>query len=211
MTRRISRVISDARTRPRTGDEVAGPAVPDADGPGEPPQYEPPAASGRSGRTPFALLSRALGVLLVLLLAGLGYLWVTRPTPSSIRVADYAGALEGARSAVIDLTSFDYLTLDDNLRQIQAVTTGDLRKESTDKLNQNRKTIVDSQAVFSTKVLENGAGVTKVSSKAATVVMVIETTQKTKASTQAQVTRFRIEVQMSKVNGRWLMSGISGR
>ena len=43
------------------------------------------------------------------------------------------------------------------------------------------------------------------------MVLVIETTQKTKASTQAQVTRYRIEVQMSKVNGRWLLSGISGR
>jgi Mce-associated membrane protein len=185
--------------------------VPDADGPLDPPQDEPRAASSRGGRTPLAVLAGALGVLLVLLLAGLGYLLATRPAPSSVRVADYPTALEGARSAVIDLTSFDYLTLDDNLRQIQAVTTGDLRKESTDKLNQNRKNIVASQAVFNTKVLENGAGVTKATSKAATVVMVIETTQKTKASKQAQVTRFRIEVQMVKVNGRWLMSGISGR
>lgn len=204
-------MTSDARTRSRPEDDVAGPAVPDADGPGDPPQDESRAASGGGGRTPLSRLAGALAVLLVLLLAGLGYLWVSRPTPSSISVADYPGALEGARSAVIDLTSFDYLTLDDNLRQIEAVTTGDLRKESTDKLNQNRKTIVDSQAVFNTKVLENGAGVTKVTSNAATVVMVIETTQKTKASTQAQVTRFRIEVQMVKVNGRWLMSGISGR
>lgn len=204
-------MISDARTRPRPDDDVAGPADPDAGGPGDPPQDESRTESGRSGRTPLNVLAGALAVLLVLLLAGLGYLWATRPATSSISVADYPGALEGARSAVIDLTSFDYLTLDDNLRQIQAVTTGDLRKESTDKLNQNRKTIVDSQAVFNTKVLENGAGVTKVTSKAATVVMVIETTQKTKASTQAQVTRFRIEVQMVKVNGRWLMSGISGR
>jgi Mce-associated membrane protein len=204
-------VISDARARPWADDDVAGPALHDADGPGDPPENEPAAASGRNGRSPLAVLAGALAVLLVLLLAGLGYLWVTRPAASSIGVSDYAGALEGARSGVVDLTSFDYLTFDDNLRQIKAVTTGDLQTASLKALSDRRKDITASQAVVNTKVIEGGAGVTKVTSKAATVVMVIETTQRTKASKQAQVTRYRIEVQMSKVNGRWLMSGISGR
>jgi hypothetical protein len=204
-------VINDARARPRADDDVAGAPVPDAAGPGGPSRSESPATVGRSGRRPLALLTQALAVLLVLLLAGLAYLWVTRPAASSIRVADYVGALEGARSDVVDLTSFDYLTLDDDLRQIQAVTTGDLRKESTDRLNASRKTLLDSQAVTNTKVIEGGAGVTKATSEAATVVLVIEATQKTKASTQAQVIRYRIEAQMSRVNGRWLLSGISGR
>jgi hypothetical protein len=204
-------VISDARARPRADDDLTGTDVPDADGPGGPADDGSSAPAGRRAGGASTVLARALAVLLVLLLAALGYLWVTRPATSSIRVADYVGALEGARSGVVDLTSFDYLTLDDNLRQIKAVTTGDLQKESVAKLNQSRKSITDSQAVFSTKVLEGGAGVTKATSSAATVVLVIETTQKTKASTQAQVTRFRIEVQMSKINGRWLLSGISGR
>ena len=204
-------MISDARARPRADDDVEVPAVSDADGPAGPPRDESPAALGRGRRAPFALLAQALAVLLVLLLAGLGYLWVTRPATSSIRVADYVGALEGARSDVVDLTSFDYLTLDDDLRQIQAVTTGDLRKESMDRLNASRKTLLDSQAVTNTKVIEGGAGVTKATSDAATVVLVIEATQKTKARTQAQVTRYRIEAQMTKVGGRWLLSGISGR
>jgi Mce-associated membrane protein len=202
-------VTSDARARPRTDDDLAGTAAPDVDEGGGSPRDE--SGSGRGGRMPFALLTRALAVLLVLLLAGLGYLWVTRPAPSSIQRADYVGALEAARSGVIDLTSFDYLTLDDNLRQIKAVTTGDLQTESLKALGDRRKDITSSQAVVNTKVIEGGAGVTKATSNAATVVLVIETTQKTKASTQAQVTRYRIEVQMSKVNGRWLLSGISGR
>jgi Mce-associated membrane protein len=202
-------VTSDAQARPRADDDLAGTAVPDAhEGGGS---SRDGVAAGRSGRTPSALLTRALAVLLVLLIAALGYLWFTRPAPSSIQRGDYVGALEGARSGIIDLTSFDYLTFDDNLRQIKAVTTGDLQTESLKALNDRRKDITSSQAVVSTKVIEGGAGVTKATSKAATVVLVIETTQKTKASTQAQVTRYRIEVQMSKVNGRWLLSGISGR
>jgi hypothetical protein len=204
-------VISDARTRPRADDDLAGTAVTDADEPGRPPRDEPPTAAGRGAGLPFALLGRALAVLLVLLLAGLGYLWATRPAPSSIRVGDYVGALEGARSGIVDLTSFDYLTFDDNLRQIKAVTTGDLQKDSLQALSDRRKDITASQAVVSTRVIEGGAGVTKATSNAATVMLVIETTQKTKASTQAQVTRYRIEAQMSKINSRWLLSGISGR
>ncbi len=164
-------------------------------------------AGGGSG--PRVALVPVLAVLLVLLLAGAGFLWFTRPATSSIKTTDYVGVLEAARSGVVDLTSFDYLTLDQDLRQIQNVSTGDLRKESTDTLNKNRKTITDSQAVVSTKIL--GAGVTKADSSNGTVVLVIETTQKTKASSQAQVSRYRIEVQMSKVGGRWLMSGITGR
>ena len=164
---------------------------------------------GGARRGPTFPVVPVLSVLLVLLLAAAGFLWFTRPATSSIKTADYVGALEAARSGVVDLTSFDYLTLDDDLRQIQHVSTGDLRKESTDTLNKNRKTITDSQAVVSTKVL--GAGVTKATSDRGTVVLVIETTQKSKASSQAQVTRYRIEVQMSKVGGRWLLSGITGR
>jgi Mce-associated membrane protein len=204
-------VINDARTRPRADDDVQDTAVPDTDGPAGSQPTGSPAATARNGRTPVTLLAQVLAVLLVLLLAGLGYLWVTRPATSSIRVADYVGALEAARSGTVDLTSFDYLTLDDNLRQIKAVTTGDLQTESLKALDGRRKDITTSQAVVNTKVIEGGAGVTKATSTAATVVLVIETTQKTKASIQAQVTRFRIEVQMSKANGRWLLSGIAGR
>jgi hypothetical protein len=43
------------------------------------------------------------------------------------------------------------------------------------------------------------------------VLLVIESTQKTKASTQPTVVRYRIQVELQKVNGRWLLSGVSGR
>ena len=200
-------MINDARARPRADDATEDTGVTGVDGSGAP--DEDFSSIGR--RSPSVLVARALAVLLVLLLAGMGYLWVTRPATSSIRVADYVGALEGARSGVIDLTSFDYLTLDDNLRQIKAVTTGDLQTQSLKALTDRRKDITDAQAVVNTKISDGGAGVTKASGTSATVVLVIETTQKTKASTQATVTRFRIEVQMKKLNGRWLLSGITGR
>jgi Mce-associated membrane protein len=150
-----------------------------------------------------------LAVLLVLLLAGCGYLWVTRPGGSAVRTDAYVGALQAARSGIVDVASFDYLTLDEDIQQIRRVTTGDLQKESVDQLDQRRQQITDSEAVVDTKVV--GAAVGAADADTATVFAVIQSTQKSKASQQAQVQRYRIEVDLTRVDGRWLLSGITGR
>jgi Mce-associated membrane protein len=149
-----------------------------------------------------------LAALLVLLLAGVGFLWFTRPGASAVRTGDYVGALEAARSGVVDMTSFDYLTLDDDLEQIRRVTTGDLKKEAVDQLDSRRKQITDSQATVNTTVIT--AGVTKADATDATVLLVIQSTQKSTASEQAEVLKYRIRVEMEKKGGRWLLSGIAG-
>jgi hypothetical protein len=149
-----------------------------------------------------------LAVLLVLLLAGVGFLWFTRPGTSSVRADDYVDVLQAARSEVVDMTSFDYLTLDDDIVQIKRVTTGDLQKEAVDQLDSRRQQITDSQATVNTEVV--GAGVTSAGAKHATVLLVIQSTQKSSASEQAEVLRYRIRVEMEKKGGRWLLSGIAG-
>ncbi|SCX46861.1 hypothetical protein SAMN03159343_1880 [Klenkia marina] len=150
-----------------------------------------------------------LGALLVLLLAGTGYLLVTRPGTSSVSTDDYVDALQAARSGIVDVASFDYLTLDDDITQIEAVTTGDLRSESVDQLNSRRQDITTAQAVVNTEVV--GAAVGAAGDGSATVYMVIQSTQTSSASQQAQVQRYRIEVDLTQEDGRWLLSGISGR
>jgi len=161
------------------------------------------------GRTrPSLPLVPVLAVLLVLLLAGVGFLWFTRPGSSSVTTDDYVDALQAARSGVVDMTSFDYLTLDDDIEQIKRVATGDLRTEAADQLDSRRQQITDSQATVNTEVV--GAGVTRANSTDATVVLVIQSTQKSTASEQAQVVRYRIQVELKKEDGRWLLSGIAG-
>jgi hypothetical protein len=149
-----------------------------------------------------------LAVLLVLLLAGVGFLWFTRPGTSSVTTEDYADALLAARSGVVDMTSFDYLTLDDDIEQIKRVATGDLRDEAVEQLDSRRQEITDSEATVNTEVV--GAGVTRADANDATVVLVIQSTQKSNASEQAQVVRYRIRVELKKEDGRWLLSGIAG-
>jgi len=208
-------VISDARARSQEDDAVISasspeetptPAVPTA-GPDEPRADDGSDGAGGPTRQRRSLVP-VLAVLLVLLLAGVGFLWFTRPDASAVRTADYVDALQAARSGVVDMTSFDYLTLDDDIAQIRAVTTGDLEKEAVDQLDSRRQQITDTQATVNTEVV--GAGVTSVDASKATVLLVIQSTQKSTASEQAQVVRYRIQVELVKQGGRWLLSGIAG-
>jgi hypothetical protein len=169
-------------------------------------------AVGRGGWT--VPLVPTLGVLLVALLGVAAFLWFTRPEPSSVRTADYVEALQAARSGIVDLTSFDHLTLDDDIEQARRVTTGDLREESVAQLDDRRREIVEAQAVVNTEVI--GAGVTRADDAEATVLLVIQSTQRTETggtgdSAQSQVVRYRIEVEMVKDGDRWLLSRIAGR
>lgn len=150
----------------------------------------------------------ALAVVLVLLLGAAAFLWFSRPGGSAVRTGDYAEALQAARSGVVDLTSFDYLTLDDDIEQARRVTTGDLREESVAQLDQRRQEITELQAVVNTEVV--GAGVTRADGEDATVLMVIQSTQESAATPQAEVVRYRIEVALEKSDDRWLLSGIKG-
>jgi hypothetical protein len=162
----------------------------------------------RAGGRPSLPLVPVLAVLFVLLLGATAFLWFTRPSPSSVQTADYTPVLEAARSEVVDFTSFDYLTLDDDITRIKKISVGDLRSEGVARLDKSRKDITDAQGVSNTQVV--AAAVTRADSSRGTVLMVIQSTQKTKASTQPTVTKFRIQVELEKSGGRWLLSGIKG-
>ena len=210
-------MTSDARVRPPEEDDaVSAEAAPGEPGHGAD-AAAPAAASsdpddnGRSGgRSRVSLpLAPALATLLVLLVAGSAFLWFTRAEPSAIGTDDYVEALQAARSGIKDLTSFDHLTLDDDIEQIRRVTTGDLREESIAELEGNRQQIEESQAIVNTEVV--GAGVTRAAGDSATVLMVLQATQESTVTPQAQVSRYRIEVQLTKEGDRWVLSGIQGR
>jgi Mce-associated membrane protein len=172
----------------------------------EPDEADAPARRRRRISVP---LAPALGVLLLLLLALNAYLLAPRlfGEESSVRTGTYVDVLQAARSNVVDLTSFDYLTIDDDIEQARRVTTGDLTDESVSGLEEARQQIVDAQAVTSSEVV--GAGVTRATEDEGTVVMVIATTRQA-AGVPAQVRRDRIEVDLQREGDRWLLSAIRG-
>lgn len=191
-------MTSEAPVRPRDEEESTTPPGPGME-----------AASDGLGDTPRRrVVPAVLVLLLVLLLAAVAFLWFTRPEGSAVRTGDYSQALQAARSGIVDLTSFDYLTLDDDIEQIRRVSTGDLRKESVDQLDSRRKDITDSKAVVNTEIID--AGVTRATDEAATVLMLIQSTQQSTAAKQPEIVRYRIEVTLQKSGDRWLLSGIKG-
>jgi Mce-associated membrane protein len=220
-SRRSARVTSEAGTRPPEGaaedDRDDVPAEESTvsltkddraeDGPAE---DTGAAEKGRSRSAPRLSLPLVpvLATLLVLLLAAAAFLLLTRPEASAVRTGDYVEALQAARSGVVDLTSFDHMTLDDDIEQIRRVATGDLEDEAIARLEDNREQLTQSEAIVNTEIV--GAGVTRANESAATVLLVIQSTQQSNASEQAQVLRYRIEVELTKDDDRWLLAGITG-
>ena len=217
----IDGVTSDARLRARGDDDAtaapstgpdeatttavddAGPAVPASTGdhPGD-----DDAPSGR-GRVSLPLVP-VLAALLVLLLAVGGWLWFTRPESSAVTTDDYVEVLQAARSGVVDLTSFDHLTIDDDIAQIRRVATGDLLDESVAQLEKQRDRFAEVQAVVNTEVI--GAAVTRADDTNGTALLVIQSTQQSTAAPRPTVVKYRIQVELQKVDDRWLLSGIAG-
>jgi hypothetical protein len=186
----------------------AADAEDDADDEIEPADEDDDVDRGRRSRVTAPLVT-ALAVLLVLLLAAGGWLFFTRPTASSVRTADYVAVLQAARSEIVDLTSFDYLTFDEDVAKVKRITTGDLRTEAVDQLDKTRQDVTTAQAVVRTEVI--GAAVTSADDSHGTVVLFIQSTQKNNTVAQAQVLQYHVEAKLTKVNGRWLLSGIQGR
>ncbi len=150
-----------------------------------------------------------LAVLLVLLLGAVGFLWFTRPGESAVTTGDYVEALQAARSSVVDFTSFDHLTLDDDIEQIRRITTAEFEEESVAQLDERRQQITDGEVVVNTEVI--GAGVTAADADDATVLLLIQSTQESSAAEQARIVKYRIQVELQKTDGRWLLAGIAGR
>jgi len=194
-------------TEPAAAGVAAGDARADDAPQDDAPQDDDAADRGSRGLS--LPLVPVLAVLLVLLLAGCVFLWSTRPAESAVRTGDYVGALQAARAGIVDVTSFDYVTLDDDIEQIRNVTTGDLQDESVEQLDASRQQITDAQAVVSTTVV--GAAVGAADGDSATVFAVLQSTQQTSASEQAQVQRYRVEIDLIREGDRWLLSGITGR
>jgi hypothetical protein len=214
-------VISDARAHPPEAEDATEPvdgAVVDDTAPapqndvgaGQTAVHEPAGDDGDRRGPRLALpLVPALTVLLVLLVAATAFLWFTRPDRSDIRTGDYTAALQAARSGVVDVTSFDHLTIDDDIEQIRRVAVGDLRDEAAEQLDGRRQEITASEAVVNTEVVD--AGVVAADGDSATVALLIQSTQQSNADPQAQIVKYRIQVELEKVDDQWRLSGITGR
>ena len=62
--------------------------------------------------------------------------------------------------------------------------------------------------MVSTEVI--GAAVTRADDTTGTALLVLQATQRSAADERPQIVKYRIQVELQKVDDRWLLSGIAG-
>jgi len=176
------------------------------------PWPRPAYSSARSAELPNPQfnLTAVLAVLLVVLVTTASWLFLTPPIARSpIELTAFDESLGAARSGVVDVTSVDYRSLEHNLTEIENATTGALRDEVLATLNEPRDRLVADQQVSSTEVI--AAALTLASPTRATALIVLRSTMTSLLTPQPTVTRYRVEVTLELIEGRWLLSGLTGR
>lgn len=154
-------------------------------------------------------LTAMVAAVLVILLGVGSWLFLHRPVDQSpVELTAFDEILSAARSGIVDVTSFDYLTLDQDIAEIDAVTTAELHDDTIAALTDRRDQLVTDQQVSSTEVI--AASVTEATATRATALIVLRARVKNLLTPQETVTRYRIEVKLELVDGHWLLSGLSG-
>ncbi|MDQ3733851.1 MAG: hypothetical protein M3400_07640 [Actinomycetota bacterium] len=154
-------------------------------------------------------LTSLVGALLVILVGVGTWLFLTRPVAQSpIELTAFDEILSAARSGIVDVTSFDYLTLDQDIAEIDRVTTDELHDDTIAALEDRREQLVTDQQVSATEVI--AASVTEATATHATAVIVLRARVKNLLTPQETVTRYRIQVDLRLVDGRWLLTGLTG-
>ncbi|OLT25451.1 hypothetical protein BJF79_12830 [Actinomadura sp. CNU-125] len=166
---------------------------------GEP--ADEPARSSRRRGSPVVLIG-VLATVAVVLAAGAAFLTMKDREHGQILDAR-RDAVSAAENAAKALSSYDYRTLDTDLKSASATTTGDLRGEFDKLAAQLRTQAAQQQAVSTTTILKAGA----VSAKPDEVVVLVYANRAsaTNKDTEARLPEsLRIRMTMVKKDDKWL-------
>lgn len=152
-------------------------------------------------------------VLMVLLaLAGTaagGTTW--RVEQLSQRAAASAAALEAVRERLPELLSYRFATLEEDLEEALAQTTGDFTAEYGALIDEVVRTTATQRRII-TEASVNGAGVVAVESHEEVLVLVFLTQSTTSRSSSDPATSgSRVEVTMRQEGSDWLIAGLRTR
>jgi Mce-associated membrane protein len=143
-----------------------------------------------------AVLSAGLVVVLVI-----GYFsWQHQRDLTNAR----AGALKAGKAFALDFGAYDYRTLDADFKKVTAGMTAGFAKDYTDTSGKLKPTLVQ----YKTRVTSSlqGAGVTSAGTTKATVVVFLDQTVNTSQSSVPRLDRNRLQIQLERHNGKWLVA-----
>ena len=147
-----------------------------------------------------------LAVVAVMLVAASTYfLLATRQ--DAVAETQRQDVMTAARQEAVNLTSQDYATIDRDLKRMINGTTGDLRDDLGRQRGAYRDTFVKNKLRARGNATE--AGLVTMRDRAATVLVVIDQVVRSDSKDkQVQPRHYRLELDMSRIDGRWLASGL---
>lgn len=143
-----------------------------------------------------AVLSAGLIVVLVI-----GYFsWQHQRDLTSAR----AGALKAGKAFALDFGAYDYRNLDADFNRVMEGMTAGFAKDYADTSSKLKPTLVQ----YKTRVTSSlqGAGVTSAGTTRATIVVFLDQTVNTSQSSVPRIDRNRLEIQLERHNGKWLVA-----
>lgn len=180
---------------PATHEPVEDPAAPEAE------QTPAPVGRGQWWRGPGAALA-ALVLAAALLAVVVGY-----SLQGTHSVADDRAAVEAARTSLEKLLSYDHSTIEAQLPHNQDLLTGPFRDEYAKTLRDTVIPMVTKDKVV-VQARSYDAGVMSRDGNTIKVQVFVNQVRTTAAQPQAAVDQNRAIATMTKVGGRWLISGL---
>lgn len=160
------------------------------------------AGSDRSRRHRRTLL--ALGAVVLALAVTVGTLVWLAYRDSQVRDARLV-ALQTGREQVVTVLSYDFRTVDRDLQQARAVTTGEFGQEFTDQADQATAATARAQQIV-TRASVIAASVVRAGPQQVVLLLFVNQTTQSSQSATVQVSAHRIELTMTWTDGRWLIS-----
>lgn len=148
------------------------------------------------------LLPAALVALLLALLGTSAYLWQQQ------REELDQGAVEVARTQAKTFFSLDHRDPETSIDEMLELATDDFRESYEARRDQVVKNLVEKKIVVTASVPEDGAAVEFLSGDRAEVLVAVDVTTAS-GSSGSESQRYRTRVELSRVDGEWLMSAIN--
>lgn len=148
------------------------------------------------------LLPAALVALLLALLGTSAYLWQQQREDLD------QGAVEVARTQAKTFFSLDHRDPETSIDEMLELATDDFRESYEARRDQVVKNLVEKKIVVTASVPEDGAAVEFLSGDRAEVLVAVDVTTAS-GSSGSESQRYRTRVELSRVDGEWLMSAIN--
>jgi Mce-associated membrane protein len=161
-----------------------------------------PAAAGRAVRRAVALLA-----VLVVALAVACAVLLARSRSAEAAEADRAELLAAAKQEAVNLTSQDHRTVATDLRRTADGATGPLRADLDQRRAQTEQVVRKNKVVARGSALD--AGIVARQGDSATVIVAVDSTVTSTASATPTSRRYRFQLDLSRVGGRWLVSNLT--